>query len=93
MQKNSYNSEMVRARQKISVLEGQRRLQIYRVKNIGRVSELSGVAFRLVPPYGELLVVNDMNNSIRHMLLKFENDNTVIDPANDLPNNGAFGLT
>ena len=43
-------------RQKISVLQRQRRLQIYRVKNIGRVFELSGVAFRLVSPYGRLLV-------------------------------------
>ena len=39
-------------RQKISVLQRQRRLQIYRVKNIGRFFELSGVAFRL----GGLLV-------------------------------------
>ena len=31
------------------------RLQIYRVKNIGSVVELSGVAFRLVPPDGGLL--------------------------------------
>ena len=43
-------------RQKISVLQRQGRLQIYRVKNIGRVFELSGVAFRPVPPYGWLLV-------------------------------------
>ena len=43
-------------RQKISVLQRQRRPQISRVKNIGRAFELSGVAFRLVPPYGGLCV-------------------------------------
>ena len=41
-------------RQKISVLQRQRRLQMSRVRNIGRVLELSGVAFRLVPPYGRM---------------------------------------
>ena len=34
----------------------QRRLLISRVKNIGIVLEQSGVAFRLAPPYGGLLV-------------------------------------
>ena len=32
------------------------RLQISRVKNIGNVFELIGVAFHLAPPYGGLLV-------------------------------------
>ena len=36
----------------------QRRLQISRVENIGNVLDKSGVAFRLTPPYGELLVNN-----------------------------------
>ena len=43
---------------KISVLQRQRRLQIYRVKNIGKVFELSGLTIRLVPRYGGLLVVS-----------------------------------
>ena len=43
--------------QKVSVLRRQRRLQISRVKNIGGVFELSGVAFRLVPSYGGILVL------------------------------------
>ena len=43
-------------RQKLSVLQRQRRLRISRVKNIGSVLELSGVAFRILPPYGGLLV-------------------------------------
>ena len=43
-------------RQKISVLQPQRRLQVFRVKNIGRVFELRGVAFRRVPPYGGRLL-------------------------------------
>ena len=34
----------------------QRRRQISRVKNIDSVFQLSGVAFRLAPPYGGLLV-------------------------------------
>ena len=59
MQKKAINSEIVRDRQKISVLQRHRRLQISRVKNIGRVFESSGVAFRLVPPYGGLLVSNE----------------------------------
>ena len=37
-----------------------KRLQISRVKNICRVFELSRVAFRLVPPYGGLLVIIGM---------------------------------
>ena len=40
-----------------------KRLQISRVENIGRVFELSGVAFRLVPPYGMLLVINTIGLS------------------------------
>ena len=36
-------------------MQCQRRLQIYRLKNIDEVFELSGVAFRLAPPYGWLL--------------------------------------
>ena len=43
-------------RQQISVLQRQRRLQISRMMNIGSAFELSGVALRLVPPYGVLLV-------------------------------------
>ena len=34
-----------------------RRVQIFRVKNIGEVFELNGVAFRLAPPYGGLLAI------------------------------------
>ena len=30
---------------------------IYRVKNIGKVFEISGLAFRLAPTYGRLLVI------------------------------------
>ena len=48
-------------RQKISVLQRQRRFQISRVKNIGRVFELSVVAFRLIPSYGGLLVKRNAN--------------------------------
>ena len=55
--KKAYNSEIVRDTAKIIVLQRQRHLTIYRVRNIGRVFELSGVAFRLVPPYGGLLVI------------------------------------
>ena len=43
-------------RQKVSVLQRQRRLQISRVKNVGRVVELSGVAFCLAPPDDGLLI-------------------------------------
>ena len=38
-------------------MQWQRRLQISGVKNIGNVLEQSGVAFRLAPPYGGLLVI------------------------------------
>ena len=37
-------------------MQRQRRLKISRVKNIGSVLELSGVAFRLVQPIGGFLV-------------------------------------
>ena len=40
-----------------SLMQCQRRLQNYRVKNIWSVVELRGVAFRLAPPYGGLLVL------------------------------------
>ena len=40
----------------LSLMQCQRRLQISRVKNIGNVFELRGVAFRLAPPYGGLNV-------------------------------------
>ena len=40
----------------LSLMQCQRRLQISRVKNIGNVFELSGVAFCPAPPYGGLLV-------------------------------------
>ena len=43
----------------LSLIQCQRRLQISRVKNIGNVSILSGVAFRLAPPHGGLLVSSD----------------------------------
>ena len=39
-----------------ALMQCQRRLQITRVKNIGNILEQSGVAFRLAPPYGGLLV-------------------------------------
>ena len=42
--------------QKISVPRRQRRLEISRMKDIDSVFELSGVAFRPVPPYSGLLV-------------------------------------
>ena len=38
------------------LMQRQKCLQIYRVKNIGSVFELSGAAFRLAPAYGGLLV-------------------------------------
>ena len=40
----------------LSLTQYQRRLHISRVKNIGNVFELSGVAFRPAAPYGGLLV-------------------------------------
>ena len=40
----------------LGLMQYQRRLQIYRLKDIGNVIELSGVAFRLAPPHGGLLV-------------------------------------
>ena len=40
----------------LGLMQCRRRLQISGVKNIGSVSKLSGVAFRLAPPYGGLLV-------------------------------------
>ena len=40
----------------LSIMECQRRVQISRLKNIGGVFELSGMAFRLAPAYGGLLV-------------------------------------
>ena len=48
-------------RHTISVFQRQRRLQISRVKNVGKVFELSGV-FRLDPPYGGLLVGIELLN-------------------------------
>ena len=36
----------------LSLIQWPRRLQISRVKNFGNVSEISGVSFRLAPPYG-----------------------------------------
>ena len=42
----------------LSLMQCQRHLQISRVKNIDSVVELSGVAFRLAPSYGGLLIVN-----------------------------------
>ena len=41
----------------LSLMQCQRHLQIARVKDIGSVVELSGVAFHLAAPYGGLLVV------------------------------------
>ena len=38
-------------------MQCQRRRQISRVNNIGNVFELIGVAFRLAPPYGGILVI------------------------------------
>ena len=52
--------------QTISVLHREGRLQISRVKNIDRVFELNGVAFRLDPPFGWFLVLalcNDLRTS------------------------------
>ena len=40
----------------LSLMECQRRLKIFRFKNIDNVFELSGVAFRLALPCGRLLV-------------------------------------
>ena len=40
----------------LNLMQRQRRLQFSRVKNIGNVFELSGMAFHLAPPYGGLLV-------------------------------------
>ena len=40
----------------LNLMHCQMRLQISRVKNIGNVFKLSGVEFRLVPPYGGILV-------------------------------------
>ena len=40
----------------LSAMQCQTRLQIFRVKNISSVFELSGVAFRLALPYGGLRV-------------------------------------
>ena len=42
-------------------MQCQRRVQIYRVKNIGNVSEQSGVAFRLTTRGGGLLVKSSLN--------------------------------
>ena len=56
MQKTAYNSEMVRDTAKDKCTATKRRLQISPVRNVGRVFELSGVVFRLIPPYGGLLV-------------------------------------
>ena len=42
----------------------QRRLKISRAKNIGSVFELSGVFFRLSPPYGGFLVIIETRNSL-----------------------------
>ena len=44
-----------------SLVQCKRRRQISRVKNIDSVVELSGVAFRLAPPYGRLLVRSSIN--------------------------------
>ena len=41
----------------LSVMQCQSHLRISCVKNIGSVLELSGVAFRLAPPYGWFLVI------------------------------------
>ena len=40
----------------LGLIQCQRRLHISKVENIGNVFELSGVAFRLAPPYGGLIV-------------------------------------
>ena len=40
----------------LSLIQCQKRLQIYRVNNIGNVLQLSCVAFRLAPHYGGILV-------------------------------------
>ena len=42
----------------LNLMQCQRRLQIYRVTNIGNVFELSGMAFRLATPYGGLLLLS-----------------------------------
>ena len=39
---------------KLNLMHYQRRLQFFRVKNIGSVVELNGVAFCLAPPYVKL---------------------------------------
>ena len=38
------------------LMQCQRSVQISRVRNIGNVFELSGVAFRIAPPYGGFLL-------------------------------------
>ena len=43
----------------LSLMQCQRRLQISRVKNIGNIIELRGMAFCLVPPYGKFY--NEVN--------------------------------
>ena len=48
---------MLRFSFELSLMQCHRRLEIYRVKNIGSVFGLSGVAFRLAPPYDGLLAI------------------------------------
>ena len=42
----------------LSLMQCQRCIQISQLKNIPNVFKLSGVAFRLAPPYGGLVVID-----------------------------------